>query len=238
MRARNVQRGPLAATTLLFAASVAGTIYLCGSMSGGMPMPGGWTMSMAWMRMPGQTWPGAAVMFLAMWLVMMVAMMLPSLVAMLRSYPTDLRGLLAAGSGYFLVWSLAVYPAGLALAAAEMRWPPLARAVPLAGGLLLVVAGIVQLTPWKARQLGVCRNPMTCPTPWQHGLHFGRHCALCCSPFMAALLVFGVMDLRVMLVVAVAITVERVVPRPVVWARLTGAVILAVGAVLLLHMRG
>src|SRR5260221_7057222 len=164
MRARNVQRGPLAATTLLFAASVAGTIYLCGSMSGGMPMPGGWTMSMAWMRMPGQTWPGAAVMFLAMWLVMMVAMMLPSLVAMLRSYPTDLRGLLAAGSAYFLVWTiagLAVYPAGLALAAAAMRWPPLARAVPLAGGLLLVVPGIVQLTPRQARQLAVFRNPMT-----------------------------------------------------------------------------
>jgi hypothetical protein len=42
-----------------------------------MPMPGGWTMSMAWMRMPGQTWPGAAASFLGMWVVMMVAMMLP-----------------------------------------------------------------------------------------------------------------------------------------------------------------
>ena len=42
-------------------------------------MPGGWTMSMVWMRMPGQTWPGAAASFLGMWVVMMVAMMLPSL---------------------------------------------------------------------------------------------------------------------------------------------------------------
>jgi len=50
---------------------------------GEMPMPGGWTMSMAWMRMPGQTWPGAAASFLGMWIVMMVAMMLPSLVPML-----------------------------------------------------------------------------------------------------------------------------------------------------------
>jgi predicted metal-binding membrane protein len=236
-----MQRGPLAATVLLFAASVAGTIYLCGSMSGGMAMPGGWTMSMTWMRMPGQTWPAAAAMFLAMWLVMMVAMMLPSLVAMLWSHPTDLRGFLTVGSAYFLVWTIAgiaVYPAGLALAAAEMRWPSLARAVPLAGGILLVAAGIVQLTPWKARQLGVCRNPMSCATSWQHGLHLGRHCALCCSPLMAALLVLGVMNLWVMLAVAIAITVERVAPRPVVWARVTGAVILAVGAVLLLHARG
>ena len=45
----------LATNALLFLASAAGTIAWCGSMSvGGMPMPGGWTMSMAWMRMPGQ----------------------------------------------------------------------------------------------------------------------------------------------------------------------------------------
>jgi hypothetical protein len=56
---------------LLFAASAAATIVWCTSMSamGRMPMPGGWTMSMAWMRMPGQTWPGAAASFLGMWVV-------------------------------------------------------------------------------------------------------------------------------------------------------------------------
>src|SRR5207302_5508750 len=64
---------------LLFASSAAVTIVWCASMSamGEMPMPGGWTMSMAWMRMPGQTWSGAAASFLGMWVVMMVAMMLP-----------------------------------------------------------------------------------------------------------------------------------------------------------------
>jgi predicted metal-binding membrane protein len=73
------------ASALLFAGSATLTIAWCTSMSamGGMPMPGGWTMSMAWMRMPGQTWPGAAASFLGMWVVMMVAMMLPSLVPML-----------------------------------------------------------------------------------------------------------------------------------------------------------
>ena len=75
-------------SALLFAGSTTLTIVWCTSMSamGGMPMPGGWTMSMAWMRMPGQTWPGAAASFLGMWVVMMMAMMLPSLVAMLRRY--------------------------------------------------------------------------------------------------------------------------------------------------------
>ena len=83
-----VQHVFLGVSALLFAASAAVTIAWCASMSamGGMPMPGGWTMSMAWMRMPGQTWPGAAASFLGMWVVMMVAMMLPSLVPMLWRY--------------------------------------------------------------------------------------------------------------------------------------------------------
>src|SRR6185436_5751056 len=78
----------LGVSALLFAASAAVTIFWCASMSamGGMPMPGGWTMSMAWMRMPGQTWTSAAASFVGMWVVMMVAMMLPSLVPMLRRY--------------------------------------------------------------------------------------------------------------------------------------------------------
>src|SRR6266478_2366089 len=90
---RRVQQGLMAAerasqqaffgvSALLFAASAAVTIVWCASMSvmGEMPMPGDWTMSMTWMRMPGQTWLGAAASFLGMWVVMMVAMMLPSLV--------------------------------------------------------------------------------------------------------------------------------------------------------------
>jgi len=103
-------------SALLFAASTAVTIVWCGSMAtmGQMPMPGGWTMSMAWMRMPGQSWPLAAVSFLGMWLVMMVAMMLPSLLPMLARYRAALdataylrRDRLTAlvGAGYFFVWS-------------------------------------------------------------------------------------------------------------------------------------
>ena len=54
-------------SALLFVASTAVTLVWCASMSamGEMPMPGGWTMSMAWMRMPGQTWPGIAASFLS-----------------------------------------------------------------------------------------------------------------------------------------------------------------------------
>jgi hypothetical protein len=129
----------------LFAASAAVTIVWRASMSatGEMPMPGGWTMSVAWMRMPGQTWPGAAASFLGMWVVMMVAMMLPSLVPMLWRYrqavgragETRLGRLTAlVAVGYFFVWTvfgMAAFPLGVALAAVEMQLPALPRAVPI-----------------------------------------------------------------------------------------------------------
>src|SRR6266513_2659935 len=122
----------LGVSALVFAASAAATIVWCASMSamGGMPMPGGWTMSMAWMRMPGQTWPGAAASFLGMWIVMMVAMMLPALVPMLWRYrqavgrtgETRLGWLTAlVGVGYFFVWivfGMAAFRLGIALARA------------------------------------------------------------------------------------------------------------------------
>ena len=94
---------------------------------------------MAWMRMPGQTWPGAAAALLCMWVVMMVAMMLPSLVPMLWRYrqavgrtgETRLGRLTAlVGVGYFFVWTvfgMAAFPLGVALAAIEMQQPALAR---------------------------------------------------------------------------------------------------------------
>jgi len=47
-----------------------------------MEMPGGWTMSMMWMRMPGQTWFASALSFQFMWLAMMVTMMMPSALPM------------------------------------------------------------------------------------------------------------------------------------------------------------
>jgi predicted metal-binding membrane protein len=242
-------------SALLFAGSTTLTIAWCTSMSamGGMPMPGGWTMSMAWMRMPGQTWSGAAASFLGMWVVMMVAMMLPSLVPMLRRYRqavgrTSARhlGALTAivGAGYFVVWTvfgMAVYPLGVALAEIEMQHPALARAVPIAAGVVVLIAGALQLTAWKARYLAHCREapgrgrtlPADAGTAWRHGLRLGLHCSYCCAGLMATLLVIGVMDLRVMAVVAAAITVERLAPAGDRVARAIGAVVVGAGLFLI-----
>jgi predicted metal-binding membrane protein len=244
-------------SALLFAASTAVTIAWCASMSAmeGMPMPGGWTMSMTWMRMPGQTWPGAAASFLGMWVVMMVAMMLPSLVPMLWRYRLRVggtgetrRGVLTAlvAVGYFLVWTvfgMAAFPLGVALAAVAMQQPALARGVPIAVGVIVLIAGSLQLTAWKARCLACCREapgrghtlPADAGTAWRHGLRLGLHCSRCCAGLMAILLVIGVMDLRAMAVVAAAITAERLAPAGERVAHALGAV--AVGAGLFLIAR-
>src|SRR6185437_14894577 len=92
---------------MAFATSVMATIHFCRAMGGGMHMPGGWTMTMMWMRMSGQTWFTSAINFLLMWSAMMVAMMLPSVL------PTFLKTRRATGAlfimaiGYFIVWSAA-----------------------------------------------------------------------------------------------------------------------------------
>ncbi len=242
-------RAFLAASALVFVACAAGTVVWCGAMAGGMPMPGGWTMSMAWMRMPGQSWPGAAAMFMGMWLVMMAAMMTPSLVPMLKSYRRTLRGAgetgveaptAFVGAGYFLAWAAvgaAAYPVGVALASAEMRSPALARAVPAATGVVLLLAGALQLTAWTARQLDGCRNSPACCGPasphplgaLRAGLRAGVQCAVCCAPPMGVLLAAGVMDLGLMAGVTAAITLERTAPRALLAARAAGVVILAAG---------
>jgi predicted metal-binding membrane protein len=233
---------------LLFAASTAVTITWCNSMSAAddMPMPGGWTMSMAWMRMPGQSWVEAAASFVAMWTVMMVAMMLPAAAPALWRYRTavartagdeaDLRAAVAA-LGYFFVWSLlgvAIYPIGVALAAIEMQQPDLARFVPLTIGVIVTLAGALQFTAWKTRQLACCRDACGawhCGTgsAWQYGFRLGLHCVYCCAGSTAVLLVTGVMDLRMMALIAAAVTLERLASNGNVAARAIGGLAVAVG---------
>jgi predicted metal-binding membrane protein len=247
---RASQRAFWGVSALIFVLSAALTIVWCASMSamGGMPMPGGWTMSMAWMRMPGQTWPGAAASFLGMWVVMMVAMMLPSLVPMLWRYrqaigPAETsRGRLTVlvGLAYFFVWTvfgMVAFPLGVGLATIEMQQPAVARAVPVAVGVVVVIAGALQFTAWKARHLACCRAApgrgrtlaADAGTAWRHGLRLGLQCSRCCAGLMAILLVAGVMDLRVMAVVTAAITVERLAPAGERVARAIGAVVVGAG---------
>jgi len=201
--------------------------------------------------MPGQTWPGAAASFIGMWSVMMVAMMLPSLVPMLWRYRQLVRGTTKlrlawltalVGVGYFFVWTLVgvgVFPVGVALAAIEMAQPALTRYVPIGVGVVVLLAGVLQFTAWKERQLTICREMPTgmlqsdAWTAWRHGLRLGLHCAYSCAGLTAILLAIGVMNLRAMIVVASAITVERLTPAGARVARAIGAIAVVVGVSLI-----
>jgi predicted metal-binding membrane protein len=250
----------LGVSMLLFAASVSATIVWSASMAaiGGMEMPGGWTMSMSWMRMPGQTWLGAAGSFLGMWIVMMVAMMLPSLVPALRRYRQSvahtsgvpLGGLTAlVGLGYYFVWTMfgiAAYPLGMALASVAMQTSAVADAVPLVIGIVVLLAGALQFTAWKAYHLSCCRKapgrgytlPADIGKAWRHGMRLGLHCSRCCAGLIVTLLAIGVMDVRAMVVVAAAITVERVAPAGERVAQGVGALLIAAGLFLIARAAG
>lgn len=247
----------LSVSALLFTVSTVVTIVWCLSMSAmsGMPMPGGWTMSMVWMRMPGQTWPDVAGLFLLMWVVMMVAMMMPSLVPMLWRYRQAVGRIskrrrewltLLVGVGYLFVWTvfgMVAFLLGVALAAIEIMFPALARVVPVAVGMVVLIAGTLQFTGWKAYHLACCREmpgsgitlSADASTAWRHGLRLGLHCSQCCFNLIMILLVIGVMDLRVMAVVAVAITIERLAPAGERIARATGAVAFVAGLFLVVR---
>ena len=278
---------------LFFAACTSGTILACTSMSdmGEIAMPGGWTMSMLWMRMPGETWLNAGAAFLGMWTVMMAAMMLPSLAPLLWRSVESL-GLIAEGcvagatgqqrgvrrdpgrlamlvaAGYFSVWialGAAVFLLGVALAKVSMGQPEFARAVPVAIGLVVLTAGALQFTSWKARHLALCRRlpcswqvsnssavscgqaiaggvavrigsafPKRLSTALRCGLRLGIHCTLCSAGSTAVLLALGLMDLRVMAAVTVAITVERLGPAAARIAHAIGAATLVAGLVLII----
>ncbi|HEX6808450.1 MAG TPA: DUF2182 domain-containing protein [Gemmatimonadaceae bacterium] len=218
-----------------------------------MPMPGGWKMSMAWVRMPGQTRLAEGASLVGMWTVMMVAMMTPSLIPMLQRYRRAIGWLggtalgqptAMAGLGYYLVWNafgIALIVSGIALASIAMRFALLARAVPVAARGIMVIAGGFQFTRWKARHLAGCREDATCehaldghaPSAFRHGLRLGVHCACCCAGLMAILVAVGLMDLRAMILVTGAITAERLAPSGEQVARAIGAVAIGAGVLLI-----
>lgn len=255
-------------SALLFGASATATVLWCASMSamGEMSMPEGWTISMVWMRMPGQSWLDAGAAFVAIWTAMMVAMMLPSFApALWRHLDGAVRpGRLGAliGAGYFSVWivlGVPVFLAGIVLATFEMGGSGLASAVPIASGAVVLAAGALQFTGWKVRYLALCRQVPCSARSLQAsrgrgrpggprvlledaaaavrcGLRLGLHCSACSAGLTAILLVAGVMDLRAMAAVTIAVTFERLAPAGAGerFARAIGAAAVAAGLALVI----
>lgn len=260
-RLRPGEGGLFAVAALLFVAGIAATIQSVRAMAamGVAMMCGDGPLPTAWLRMPGQGWSDAAAMFLAMWMAMMAAMMMPVLVAMLRPYHRALaragarrpgRLTALAGGGYFFVWALAglaVYPPGAALAAAAMGDPALARALVATSGGVLIGAGLIQFSHWKAHALACCGQPSgpgrtalrhDAASAWRHGLQLGLRCGCCCANLMAILLAVGIMDLGAMVVVTLAIGAERLLPAGRRIARAIGMMAIVAGLLQIARVAG
>ncbi|MDB5460722.1 MAG: hypothetical protein JWO72_2463 [Caulobacteraceae bacterium] len=206
---------------------------------------------------PVADWLGAFVM----WMVMMVAMMLPSAAPMILLYSAFARGVKAQGAVlaptlvfagvYLLLWA-----AFSALAAAAQVLLVQARLLSsgtlrLEGGriagALLAAAGLYQLTPIKRACLRQCRSPLSFVSRlWRPGwvgaarlgLAHGAFCIGCCWMLMALLFVGGVMSLAWVAVLAVVVLIEKVAPIGDRGARAVGWAAAAAGAAMLLWPGG
>ncbi|CAB3754846.1 hypothetical protein B7G54_12510 [Burkholderia puraquae] len=243
-----------------FAVAAIATVAQHASMAamGGAPVPGGWVTSVAWSRPCGWRAGRAFAAFAGMWGPMTVTMMLPVLAPVLWRYRQRVgpqaavrsaRLVVVAGVGYFAVWmalGALVYPAGIALTSAAARLPALARAMPFVAGAVVLAAGILQFSGWKARRLACCRHAATCAhqprgeasAAWRHGMRAAVRCGACCGNLMAVALAAGMMDLRVMAAVTVAIAAERLAPAGGPVARIVGCVAVGGGIAMIVRAAG
>jgi predicted metal-binding membrane protein len=202
--------------------------------------------------------PGLFGFYIITWVVMMAAMMFPSITPMVLTYARIQRvnrvrgGSVMVGAtlvfvaGYLASWTVAglAFYAVLALARTSdlgsLGWQPGGRYI--AGGIV-VAAGLYQFTPLKHACLRKCRDPfMFLLTSWRSGrlgaLHMGvRHgiwCVGCCWALMAALFALGAMSIGWMAFIAALIAVEKLLPSR--WAANLGvaALLLVLGITILI----
>jgi predicted metal-binding membrane protein len=213
----------------------------------------GWWWTADQMRgMDNGPWTGLGTLgwFLAVWVVMMAAMMFPSIAPTVALYSrmtgrSSLVSPIAFASGYLVTWAgagalaFALAAAGGAVAGDVLAWDRAGRWVAAA---TLIVAAVYELTPLKDVCLGKCRSPLGFLLgSWrsgrtgalQMGAKNGAWCVGCCWALMAALFALGVMSIVWMALVAGLIAIEKTVP----WRRAavygTAAILLGLGVLVL-----
>jgi predicted metal-binding membrane protein len=227
------------------------------STSAGMVAVGAaaWFATVVWMRSEGMgAMPGTmemtVVAFVAMWALMMTAMMLPSVAPVAGLYARTVTAnrtvrITAFGSGYLVGWvatGVAAYALADVFAGAAGASTVTAKAV--AAGTF-AVCGAYQLTPLKERCLSHCRSPLshllhyvsfTGPTrDLRAGLHHGLYCVGCCWTLMVLMVAFGVMNLLAMAGLALVIAVEKHWRHGRAFSRVVGVVALALAVVVVIE---
>ena len=213
---------------------------------------GWWWTARQMQGMDGGAWTdlGTFAWFVGVWVVMMAAMMFPSVAPTVALYSklTRSRSLTAPlvfTSGYLLVWSavgvlaFALAVAGGRLAGDVLAWDRGGRWV---AGVTLLVAAVYELTPLKDVCLGKCRTPLGFLLgSWREGLsgslqmgaRHGAWCVGCCWALMASLFALGVMSIVWMAVVAGLIAFEKLIPSRRVATYGTAGVLFVLGVLLL-----
>jgi predicted metal-binding membrane protein len=203
-----------------------------------------------------QAWTGVdALLLFTMWVLMMVAMMLPSVAPTVLAFaeinrrrreqqspfvPTGvfLAGYLAAWVGFSLVATIAQ----VALHASALLSPAMVARSPLFAGSLLIATGVFQWTPLKDACLSRCRSPLGFLLGhWREGnrgafrlgLLHGSYCVGCCALLMTLLFVNGVMNVGWMAALTAFILAEKLLPASPWTARVSGLVLCAWGVWLL-----
>jgi len=206
------------------------------------------TMSLAWT-------PAYFALMLAMWWVMMVAMMVPSAAPMIlifarvqrKKLPHEHPGLRVGllTFGYLLLWL------AFSLGATLLQWglgsfallsPMLISSSKYLGVAIFLAAGIYQLTPLKQACLAHCRSPISFfSSHWRQGdwgalgmgLHHGAYCVGCCWFLMGLLFFGGVMNLLWIAAIAIFVLLEKILPAGQLFSRVSGIGMLCLSVFLL-----
>lgn len=213
-------------------------------------------MSMAGMPMEPMPWsPFYAALMFAMWWVMMIAMMVPSAAPTVLLFTAIKRKQGAPVNpsaeacvflgGYLLIW------AGFSLVAALAQWGleragllsmAMASTSAVFAGVILLAAGLYQLTPIKSACLRYCQSPVLfLSRHWRPGamgalrmgLRHGGYCVGCCWFLMALLFVSGVMNLVWIAGIACYVAFEKLLPFGHRLSRAAGVVLMFSGAIVL-----
>ena len=191
----------------------------------------------------------SAGLFLITWLVMMVAMMFPSVAPMTLAFASVTRsrgeGYLPTAAfvlGYILVWAVSGLVPLAVLQALDHIWMTPPSWLPRLGGAVIVIAGIYQFTPLKDTCLGACRSPLGFilthdfgggpPAAVRAGTSHGLYCLGCCWALMAVLAVLGLMNIAWMALFAAIFFIEKNVRFGEVVPRLVGAACIIGGLVI------
>jgi predicted metal-binding membrane protein len=198
----------------------------------------------------------AAPLFLATWVAMMVAMMFPAAAPMILLFDRVERGKREAGrsyvptvyfvGAYLAIWTVFgvlafALAGGVERLADDADW--ITGQWARIGGVLLIAAGLYQLTPLKDVCLSKCQSPMSfLMTSWrdgkvgavQMGILHGGYCVGCCWLLFVILLPLGVMNVAAMIVIALLVFGEKTLPVGHRLARVAALVLMVYGIVVIM----